>query len=335
VEPNETRTLVRLVQRRPRSFSEAADSVLDALAEAIPGVIALGRLELDEQVHRVIETRGDGLSRLSRGVGLPAAGGGDTGLDAEFLRSLGAQAWLGAPLETSDGRIVGVLCALDPRDAVYGPPHAAQLGVAARLLGHEWESVELRSEVRRLRRRIDAGPGTDPDTGLPSRETFLELLDREWRLAERGTVQSVLVVCRIGGDAAAGNGDGGTAGSGAGGRLALKVTAEVLGGSARATDRVGRVGETAVAAILVGCRLRDTPAFVARFLEALGRVSEGRRPGIEVACGVQPLNGTSSPEEALGLAEAAAGEHEWSVAQAPPEPERDEAQAPVPQEALE
>ncbi len=327
MEPNETRTLVRLAQRRPRSFSEAADSVLDALAEAIPGVIALGRLEVDEQVHRVIETRGDGLSRLSRGVGLPAAGGGD-GLDAEFLRSLGAQAWLSVPLETSDGRIVGVLCALDPRDAVYGPPHAAQLGVAARLLGHEWESVELRSEVRRLRRRIDAGPGTDPDTGLPGREAFLELLDREWRLAERGTVQSVLVVCRIGSGA-------GESGNGAGGRLALKMTAEVLGKSTRATDRIGRIGETAVAAILVGCRLPDAPAFVARFLEALGRVSEGGRPEIEVACGVQPLNGASSPEEALGLAEAAAAEHEWSVAQAPQGPERDEAQAPVPQEALE
>lgn len=328
MEPNETRTLVCLAQRRPRSFSEAADSVLDALAEAIPGVIALGRLEVDEQVHRVIETRGDGLSRLSRGVGLPAANDGSDGLDAESLRSLGAQAWLSAPLETSDGRIVGVLCALDPGDGVYAPPHAAQLGVAARLLGHEWESVELRSEVRRLRRRLDAGPGTDPDTGLPSREAFLELLDREWRLAERGTVQSVLVVCRIGGNA-------GEAGNGAGGRLALKAAAEVLRGSARATDLVGRIGEMTVAAILVGCRLPDVPAFVARFLEALGRVSEGRQPEIEVACGVQPLNGASSPEEVLGLAETAAGEHEWSGAQAPPEPERDEAQAPVPQEALE
>lgn len=320
MEPNETRTLVRLAQQRPRSFSEAADSALDALAETIPGVVALGRLEPDERVHRVIETRGDGLSHLSRGVGLPMAGDGDDGLDAGFLRSLGARAWLSAPLETSDGRIVGVLCALDSRDAVYGPPHAAQLGVAARLLGHAWESVELRSEVRRLRRRVDAGPGTDPDTGLPSREAFLELLDREWRLAERGTVESVLVVCRIGSGAGeAGNGTGG-----AGSRLALKVTAEVLGGSARATDRVGRIGEMAVAAILVGCRLPDAPAFVARFLEALGRVSEGRRPEIEVACGVQPLNAASSPEEALGLAEAAADEHEWSRA-----PDL------VPQEALE
>ncbi|HXV05347.1 MAG TPA: GAF domain-containing protein, partial [Solirubrobacterales bacterium] len=182
MEPNETRTLVRLAQRRSRSFSEAADSVLDALAEAIPGVIALARFDPDEGVHRVIETRGEGLSRLSRGTVLPAPDDSGNGIDADALRALGAQAWLSAPLETSGGRILGVLFAAHPEDEAYDPTHAAQLGVAARLLGHEWESVELRSEVRRLRRRVDAGPGTDPDTGLPAREAFLELLDREWRL---------------------------------------------------------------------------------------------------------------------------------------------------------
>ncbi len=319
METDETKTLVRLAQCRPRSFSEAADSVLGALAEAIPGVLALGRLDVDEHVHRVIETRGEGLG-LSRGAGLPAATGDDDGLDAESLRSLGARDWLSAPLETSDGRILGVLCALAATDAAYSARQTALLGVAARLLGQAWENVELRSELRRLRRRIDAGPGTDPDTGLPSREAFLELLDREWRLAERGTVQSVLVVYRIGSGAGGENGNAGSAK----GRLALKVTAEVLEASTRATDRVGRIGETAVAAILVGCRLRDAPAFIARFLEALGRVSEGRWPEIEVSCGVQPLNDSSSPGEALGLAEAATRESE-----------RDGVRAPLPQEALE
>ncbi|HXV05376.1 MAG TPA: hypothetical protein VFP23_05670, partial [Solirubrobacterales bacterium] len=95
-------------------------------------------------------------------------------------------------------------------------------------------------------------------------------------------------------------------GAGAAGRLALKAAAEVLEGNARATDRVGRIGEAAIGAVLVGCRLRDAPAFVARFLESLGRVSEGAGPGIEVACGVQPLGGSPSAAQALDLAEAAA-----------------------------
>lgn len=320
MEPNETRTLARLAQRRTASFSAAADAVLDALAEAIPGVVALGRFDPDEGAHQVIETRGEGLGRLGRGAVLPARNGSGSELDADALRALGARAWLSAPLETSGGRILGVLCAAHPEDESYDPSQAAQLGVAARLLGHEWESVELRSELRRLRRRLDAGPGTDPDTGLPAREAFLQLLDREWRLAERGTVESVLLVCRVGGGATAeGNGAGGAAR-----RLAMKTAAEVLEGSARATDRVGRIGETALGVVLVGCHLREAPAFVARFLEALERVSEGTGVEIEVSCGVQPLDGAPSPEEALGLAEAAARE-----------PERDPATGTaVPREAL-
>jgi GGDEF domain-containing protein len=302
MELTETGTLVRLAQRRFGSFSEAADSVLDAIAEVTPGVVALGRFEPDERVHRVIEARGDAVSGLSRGANLPTVG---EELDTDFLRSLGAQAWISTPLEMSDGRIAGVLCAADAtRPDAYSSAHAAQLTVAARLLSHEWESVELRSELRRLRRRVNAGPSMDPDTGIPNGERFLELLDHEWQLTQRGTVQSILVVCRVG-CGTSGNGD---RGADAASRLALKVVAEVLEGSARVTDRVGRIGEMTVGAILVGCPLPEAPAFVARFLGALERVTVGRQPEIEISCGVQPLAGVSSPSEVLGLAEAAAGD---------------------------
>jgi GGDEF domain-containing protein len=292
--------LVSLVQRRTRNFSEAIDSVLGALGDAIPGVVVLGQLEPDERVHRVIETRGNGVGGLQRGAVLPLAG---EGIDADFLRSLGAQAWLGAPLEMSDGRIVGMLFAADAGGDAYGAEHAALLGVASRLLSHEWENVGLRSELRRLRGRANAGPDTDADTGLPNREGFLKLLDHEWRLAERGTVQSVLVACRVG---SGGSGDGNGAVSPKS-RLALKLAAEVLAGSTRITDRVGRIGETTICAILVGCELRDAPTFVARYLGALGRATDGRRPEIEVSCGVQPLAGDSA-EKVLALAEDAAEE---------------------------
>jgi GGDEF domain-containing protein len=299
MQPDQIRTLARLSQRRFRNFSEAVDEVLDALAESLPGVVALGRLDPDERAHRVIGARGDGVAGLGAGAALPSAG---NGIDTDFLRSLGACAWLDMPLETSDGRIVGVLCAADARADFYKPEHEAQLGIAARLLSHEWESVELRSEVRRLRRRVNAGPSTDADTGLPDRDGFLELLAREWRLVGRGTVRSVLVVCRV-----AACGEGGN-GAGAKDRLALKLAAETLEATVRDTDRVGRVGEMAVGAILVGCHLEDTPGFVARFLGAFERITAGSRPEIEVSCGVQSLVAASSPSEALDLAEIAAGE---------------------------
>lgn len=290
-------TLLRLSQRRFRNFSESASEVLDALAEALPGVVALGRLDPDERVHQLIEVRGEGLA-LERGASLPLAG---DALDSGLLEGLGSRSWIEMPLEMSDGSITGVLCAVAAEPDAYGPDQQGTLDVAARLLAYEWESVELRSELRRLRGRASAGPTTDPDTGLPNREGFLDLVDREWRLVQRGTVESVLVACRVSGAEESNSGGDGDARS----RLALKVAAEVLEGSARVTDRVGRIEEVTLGVILVGCPLEDAPAFVARFVGALERVTEGQR-AIEVSCGVHGLADSASPQEAVALAEAAA-----------------------------
>jgi GGDEF domain-containing protein len=309
MEPGETRALGRISRRRFHDFSDAVDELLGALAEALPGVVALTRLDPDEGVHRVIEARGEGVGGLSGGAAVPQAG---SAVDAEFLRPLGARDCLALPLEMSDGRIVGLLCAADARAGVYGDEHAAQLSLAARLLAYEWESVELRSELRRLRSRVSADSGGDADTGLPDREGFLEILAREWRLAERGTVQSVLIACRVAAD--------GDDGAGAKQRLALKLAAETLNATTRDTDRAGRIAANAVGAILVGCDPRQTPSFVARFLGALERVAEGGRTEVEVSCGVQPLADTASPEEALELAELAAGEPSQGGTPAPDAP---------------
>ena len=198
------------------------------------------------------------------------------------------------------GRIAGVLCAVATEPDAYRPEHAAQLGIAARLLGHEWESVQLRSELRRLRTQVNAGPSTDAETNLPDHEGFNDLLRAEWNAVEEEAVESVLVVCRV---ATASNGSG----PGAGDRLALKLAADVLAATVRGADKVGRIGEMSLAAILVGCPLGETPAFVARYLAALERVTGGRPP-IEVSCGVQPLAGTATPIEALDLAVDAAAD---------------------------
>lgn len=301
MESSEIQILTRFSQHRFHNFSEAADELLDALAEAAPGVVALARLDPEDGVFRVIGSRGEGIGSLDCGAVLPAAG---SGVDADFLRSLGAQALISSPLEMSDGRIAGVLCAVDGQADAFRPEHGALLALVARLLGHEWENVELRSELRRLRGQLNADLSTDADTRLPDRQGFLELLGQEWREAERGAAEAVLIVCRVASGAGA-NGDGATD---AKDRLALKLAAETLKATTRDTDRVGRIAEMALGAVLVGCGPQDTPAFLARFLGALERVTEGSRPGIEVACGVQPLADTPSAMEALDLAEAAAGE---------------------------
>jgi GGDEF domain-containing protein len=315
VESTEMKTLIRICRPHFRSFSEAAESVLGALADIVPGVLLLGQIDPDEQACRVIGIQGDEIDGVQKGALLPLssppngdeAAHGASGplpsseIDREFLDALGVQGCLGVPLEMSDGRIVGMLAALDPRARAYRCEHVAMLGVAARLLSDSWESVERRAELRRLRGRLPQSANVDPETGLLNRDGFLDLLDHDWRLAERGTVESVVVAFHVNGDSERSpNGD-------AMGKLALKIAAEVLEASVRTTDRAGRIDETTLAATLVGCRLEQAAVFVERFRAALGRVTRGGDPRVELSCGMQALASISSPQEALGLADVAAG----------------------------
>ena len=315
MESTETNALIRICQARFRNFSEAAEAVLGALVDVVPGVLLLGQIEPDERACRVIGIQGTGVDGVDKGAVLPlgsppngeeAARGApgpprNSEIDPEFLDSLGVGSCLGIPLELSDGRIVGTLSALDPRSGSYRWEHVAMMCTAARLLSHEWESVERRAELRRLRGRLPESTKVDPETHLLSREGFFDLLEHDWRLAERGTVESVVVAFQVGVDP-----DRGTDGD-ARSRLALRIAAEVLEASVRATDRAGRVGEATLAATLVGCGLEQAPVFVDRFRAALGRVTRGGDPQVELSHAIQALGGVSSPQEALGLVETAAG----------------------------
>jgi GGDEF domain-containing protein len=315
VEATETRALVGLANQRFQSFSEAAESVLGALEEVIPGTVMLGQFDLDEQICRVVEVRGQGVNGMRRGTTIPLAAplagegngsdarpeGSVDGLDGKHLLSLGVRTWLATPLEMSDGNIVGNLCAFETSSDAYSSDHAALLGVGARMLSYEWESIQRRAELRRLRDSAGNGSDTDADTGLPDRDSFLELLEREWRLVDRGTVKSVLVACRVGIEPVE------HVGAEAMARLVLKDAAEVLNATARNTDHVGRTGDESLAAILIGCQGDGARAFVQRFQAAVGRVTRARPVPVEIACGFQPLAGTTSAAEALELADGAAG----------------------------
>jgi GGDEF domain-containing protein len=303
-----------LTDRRFRSFSEAVDSVLGALEQAVPGTVMLGQLDPAEQLCRVLEVRGVG-SSLRRGMTLPlapvttdtetpstgddiSAAPVDGNLDQQFLHSLSVRASLARPLEMSDGSIIGTLCALDTEVNSYRVPHLVMLGVAARLLSYEWENVSRRAELRRLRERVRDVQSSDADTGLPNRDRFLDMLEREWRLTARGSVHSMLVVCQVNVDAA----QDGVARTMA--TLALKDAAEVLSGTARSTDHVGRTGAMDLAVILVGCHgLEGAQAFLRRFREGVKRVTRGRAVPISVSCRMLPLADTHSAREALELAE--------------------------------
>ena len=291
--------LGRLSVGRFRSFSDAVETVVGALAEALPGLVLLARVEPDGQTCRIVDIAGIGIGRLQRGDILPISMSDQVvNLEPEYLRSLGAQARLAKPLENSAGIITGVLCALSPEDEDFHSEHVALLGVGAVLLGHEQESVQQRAELRRLHARLSEGPGIDPETGLADQSAFLEPLEREWNLAKRGTVESVLLTFTV-------EAPGKESGSeDVELRLAVKVAAEVLSACARETDHVSRVGPRTLATVLVGCGAEEAPAFVERFQGALRRVTSGRS-AFQISCRVQPLAALGALEGALEEADRA------------------------------
>jgi GGDEF domain-containing protein len=192
----------------------------------------------------------------------------------------------------SDGAIAGMVTALSRREGEYGAEHVVLLGLAARMLAYEWERVRNRTEVRELRQRVGAGDGMDPDTGLAGRYRFVELLDREWRLARRGTFNTMIATFRVcAGDAAP---DSPMA------LLALKDAAEALAGAVRTTDHIGRIGEMDLAVALVGAPDEaSVEPLVRRFSDALRRVTRGRPVTVSTNFGVASLAESPSPEQGL------------------------------------
>ena len=292
--------LAALGERRFASFAEAADAALAGLSDAVPGTLVLARFDPDGEVCRVTDLRGAPIQGLERGVTLRVATPG-VWIDQELLTSAGIRSSLVAPLELHDGNVVGLVCAFAPDAGAFMEGHRVLVTLASRVLAYEWEAVRAQAELRHLRDEARDGGKTDADTGLFDRDAFLEVLDREWKLAKRSTVQSYLVVCRVvvGG---AVNGNGSPVST-----LGLKDAAEVLSGVARTTDHVGRVGQGTLAAVLVGCHGSEgAEAFVARLRHAVSRATQGRPFSVEIACSYRDVKQFDSATEVLANSEDAA-----------------------------
>jgi GGDEF domain-containing protein len=310
VEPVEAKTLALMVNRRPQSFAEAADAAMGMLEQTVPGTVILGQTEPEEAHCRAIDVRGAEIGGIERGSPLPlsdavsqspsgsAEAGApdratDEGLDRSFLDSLSVRSFLTRPLELSDGTAVGLLCAIDTGEGAYGTGHRALLACAARLLSYEWESVQARTELRRLRQQLQGTKGLDHDTGLPDRATFLTMLERECGLAQRGNVESALIAVEVRLEDRARERGSAIA------IRSLKEAADVLAGTARGTDQLGRVGEMGLAAVLTGCDEAGAAAFVSRFRLALGRVTSSRSVSTHVFVHVEVLDGGTSGADVL------------------------------------
>jgi hypothetical protein len=174
--------LAQTAARRFQSFAEAVTSVLDLLHAGAPAErIALAQLEWDEAAGRVIDARGGDDSLRTAVLPLAVAdpeqleGGASAMLFApDALAAAGLGGASAAPLDGSDGAILGVLLATGTGD------HVLALPLAARLLSYEWQAAWTQAELRRL------GELTTPlRAELERAHARLERLDEADRRAEQ------------------------------------------------------------------------------------------------------------------------------------------------------
>ena len=311
-------SLARLAERRFTSFSEAADTVLDLLeAELPPGSVLLGRVDWDEGELHLIDVRGVAASSLQPGGTLPLAAnanGGGTGLlDPTALQRLAVRSYLALPLETSSGAGALTVCALASGTDVFTQTHLELLTVAGRLLTYEWESVKWRADLRRLGERLRDPERTDALTGLLNRVAFMEAAEREWRLAERGTLETYVLACRLTNLRQISERHGAAVGE-----LLMKDAADVMQSAIRRTDHAGRLTDDVYGAVLVGCKgLDGAAAFIGRYGQALQRVTHERPAQLEVAYAMCSLGSAESPEAAFDRVETEARTSTMPVAGEP------------------
>jgi diguanylate cyclase (GGDEF)-like protein len=308
-------SLARLAERQFTSFSEAADTVLDLLeAELPPGSLLLGRVDWDEAELHLIDVRGAAASALQPGGTLalaPNANGTKTGLlDPTALQRLAVRSYLALPLETSSGAGALTVCALASGTDVFTQTHLELLTVAGRLLTYEWESVKWRADLRRLSERLRDPERTDALTGLLNRIAFVECAEREWRLAERGTLETYVLACRMTNVRQISERHGAAVGE-----LLMKDAADVMQSAIRRTDHAGRLADDVYGAVLVGCKgLDGAAAFIGRYGQALQRVTHERPAQLDIAYAMCSLGDAESPEAALDRIETEARNSTMPVA---------------------
>jgi diguanylate cyclase (GGDEF)-like protein len=304
------------------SLGDAVRTVLDLLDRQLPaGRIVLGELNHNTEEYRVLDARGEGIEALCAGARIPLRDSfcahmasdqapalvGRASKDKVYsklalCKTARIESYVAAPVELSDGIRVASVCALSTERDKYDWRQHDVLRIAARLLAYEWERVTREGKLRRLLQQQRALTG-DPLTGMMLREAFLEQLDREWHLTQRGITESyVLAIKPIGiEDARSTSGD-------AVADLLLQNTGEVILADVRRSDIAGRVADDIFAVILVGCRgIEGAEAFVSRVQGAFARRVGQRPEKLELVSGIERLAEAESAEAALKSAEAALG----------------------------
>ena len=153
-----------------RSFADATRSVLDLLERLMPDTaLYLAHLDRTHAVHRIVDTRGGTDLGLRSNLATPLAESYDLAMADEragrvcndiaadpVLSAVGMQrrhpagAYLGVPLELSDGARVGSLAALSTTPGRFRADDEQLFTMLARVLAYELERESNERDLKRL-----------------------------------------------------------------------------------------------------------------------------------------------------------------------------------------
>ncbi len=153
-----------------RSFADATRSVLDLLERHLPPSAAfLAHLDRGQDIHRIVDTRGGGAFGLRSNLAIPLSASFCVHMAddraprlcndvpnhplygrIEAQRGYGVAAYLGVPIELSDGSRVGALAAFARAPGRFTAEDERLLGMLARVLAYELERETNQRDLRRL-----------------------------------------------------------------------------------------------------------------------------------------------------------------------------------------
>ena len=153
-----------------RSFADATRSVLDLLERHLPpSGIFLAHLDRGQDIHRVVDTRGGGEYGLHSNLAIPLSAsfcvhmaddraprlcndvpGHPLYGRIEMTGGGGVDAYLGVPIELSDGSRVGSLAAVTRAPNAFSAEDERLLAMLSRVLAYELERETNERDLRRL-----------------------------------------------------------------------------------------------------------------------------------------------------------------------------------------
>ncbi|WP_345817626.1 diguanylate cyclase (plasmid) [Paraburkholderia sp. PREW-6R] len=213
----------------------------------------LTSIDLDAQLQSITYARNAGELHIPEGLTVPWADTlckrcleqgrrvvsnvGEVWGDSQAAAALGIQTYASAPVSSSDGRIIGTLCAASRGSQTLGPRARTALNLFSRLIAQHVEREQLVAELKRSNDYLTRFAMTDSLTELPNRRAFRDELGRLLARSARDGSYVLVGMLDLDGFKQINDEYGHTTGD-----LLLQQCAGRLAGMARNTDILARIG---------------------------------------------------------------------------------------------